>query len=97
MIVNTARGAVMDEAALCDALESGQVGSVGLDVYEKEPKIEPRLLQNEKVMLLPHLGTWTYETQAAMELTVVSNVKAALLEKRLVTRVPEQAGLPYGA
>lgn len=56
VIVNTARGAVIDEAALVDALESGQVASVGLDVYEEEPKIHPGLVANEKVLLLPHMG-----------------------------------------
>ena len=61
VIINTARGAVMDEAALVQALDDGVVGSVGLDVYEEEPKIHPGLLKNEKVMLLPHMGTASYE------------------------------------
>jgi len=68
VIVNTARGAVMDEAALVDALESGKVRSAGLDVYEEEPEVHPGLIQNENVLLLPHLGTHSYETQYAMEL-----------------------------
>ena len=61
VIVNTARGAVMDEAALVDALESGKVASVGLDVYEDEPNVHPGLVANEKVCLVPHMGTFTYE------------------------------------
>ena len=61
VLVNTARGAVIDEAALVKALDSGRVGSCGLDVYEKEPKIEPGLVANPHVMLLPHMGTWTVE------------------------------------
>lgn len=61
VIINTARGAVMDEAALVQALDEGIVGSVGLDVYEEEPKIHPGLVRNEKVMLLPHMGTASYE------------------------------------
>ena len=61
MVVNTARGAVMDEDALVKALESGQVWSAGLDVFEEEPKIHPGLVANPHVMLLPHLGTWTVE------------------------------------
>ena len=95
VIVNTARGAVMDEAALVDALDAGTVASVGLDVYEAEPEIHPGLVRNEKVLLLPHLGTYTHETQTAMEKVVVANLRAALTEKRLVTRVPEQQGMRY--
>lgn len=56
VIVNTARGAVMDEDALVKALESGQVRSCGLDVFEEEPKIHPELIKNPRVMLLPHMG-----------------------------------------
>jgi glyoxylate reductase len=67
VIVNTARGAVMDEAALVAALESGQVSSVGLDVYEHEPKIHPDLQKHPRALLVPHMGTWTYETEKKME------------------------------
>lgn len=61
VIVNTARGAVIDESALVDALNSGHVASVGLDVYENEPRIHPGLIGNPHVMLVPHMGTWTVE------------------------------------
>lgn len=61
----------MDEDALVKALASGKVFSAGLDVYEEEPKVHPGLVENEHVMLLPHMGTYTYETQEAMELFVV--------------------------
>ena len=61
VIVNTARGGVMDEAALVKALDEGTVASVGLDVFEEEPEIHPGLVKNEKVTLLPHLGTYTVE------------------------------------
>jgi glyoxylate reductase len=61
VIVNTARGAVMNEAALVQALDSGHVLSCGLDVYEEEPKIHPGLVANPNVMLVPHMGTWTVE------------------------------------
>jgi glyoxylate reductase len=61
VIVNTARGAVIDEEALVAALDSGQVASVGLDVYENEPAIHPGLLANPHVILVPHMGTWTVE------------------------------------
>lgn len=61
VIVNTARGAVIDEAALVKALDSGKVWSAGLDVYEEEPKIHPGLLANPNILLLPHVGTYTVE------------------------------------
>jgi len=61
VIVNTARGAVMDEEALVRALENGKVWSCGLDVFEEEPKIHPGLVANPQVMLVPHMGTWTVE------------------------------------
>ena len=63
VLVNTARGAVIDEAALVKALDSGKVASVGLDVYEQEPKVHWGLKANPHVMLLPHMGTWTVEVR----------------------------------
>jgi lactate dehydrogenase-like 2-hydroxyacid dehydrogenase len=91
VIVNTARGAVMDEAALVDALASGKVYSCGLDVFENEPKIHPDLLANPNVFLVPHMGTWTVETQTKMEAWTISNVRLALTEGKLRSIVPEQA------
>lgn len=61
VIVNTARGAVMDEDALVQALASGKVRSCGLDVFEDEPKVHPGLLSNPSVMLIPHMGTHCHE------------------------------------
>ncbi|KJZ73037.1 hypothetical protein HIM_07609 [Hirsutella minnesotensis 3608] len=90
VIVNTARGAVMDEAALVDALDSGRVASVGLDVYEDEPEIHPGLLANQSVLLVPHMGTWTKETQTKMEEWAISNVRMALTDAKLRSIVPEQ-------
>ena len=87
VVVNTARGAVMDEAALVDALDSGKVASVGLDVYEDEPNIHPGLMRNENVLLVPHLGTHTYETQKAMEVLVINNIRAAITKGELLTPV----------
>lgn len=66
VIVNTARGAIIDESALVCALESGRVWSCGLDVYEDEPAIHPQLLANPRVMLLPHMGTWTVEASQTL-------------------------------
>ena len=90
VIVNTARGAVMDEAALVDALASGKVSTVGLDVYEAEPAIHPGLMANPRVLLVPHMGTWTVETQTKMEEWTISNVRAAVLDGKLRSIVPEQ-------
>jgi glyoxylate reductase len=93
IIVNTARGAVMDEAALVDALAAGQVSSVGLDVYEDEPRIHPGLVENPRVLLVPHMGTWTVETQTKMEEWTISNVRLAVTEGRLRSIVPEQKSM----
>jgi glyoxylate reductase len=90
VITNTARGAVIDEAALVSALESGKVWSAGLDVFEEEPKIHPGLLENPNVMLLPHMGTWTIETQTKMEVWAIDNVKMAVSEGGLKSPVWEQ-------
>jgi len=72
VIVNTARGAVIDEAALVKALADGKVFSAGLDVYEEEPKIHQGLMDNPHVLLLPHMGTATVETQIKMEVSLSS-------------------------
>ncbi|KAL3420568.1 D-isomer specific 2-hydroxyacid dehydrogenase [Phlyctema vagabunda] len=92
IIVNTARGKLIDEKALVDALESGKVFSAGLDVYEEEPEIHPGLIDNPNVVLLPHIGTATFETQKNMELLVLENLKSAIEKGSLVTQVPEQTG-----
>ncbi len=65
-IINTARGPIIDEEALCDALESGHLGGAGLDVYEFEPQVNPRLLKLRNVVLAPHIGSATFETRSAM-------------------------------
>jgi len=90
IIINTARGKLIDEAALVAALDSGKVFSAGLDVYEEEPKINEGLLKNPNVVLLPHIGTATMETQRDMELLVLENMKTAVTEGQLVTQVSEQ-------
>jgi glyoxylate reductase len=71
VIINTARGAVIDEAALVDALASGKVASCGLDVYENEPAIHPGLVANEQVVLVPHMGTWTVEVSTRVVFVIL--------------------------
>ncbi|KAK9324016.1 D-isomer specific 2-hydroxyacid dehydrogenase [Lipomyces orientalis] len=93
VIVNTARGAVIDEQALVDALESGKVRCVGLDVFEAEPAIHPGLMANPKVILMPHVGTRTYETQKKMEIQVINNVRSAITNAKLLNVVPEHLHL----
>ncbi len=75
-MINTARGDVVDEAALVAALEAGEIAGAGLDVFEKEPAVSPGLLKMENVVLLPHLGSATQETRKAMGMRVVENVVA---------------------
>ncbi|KAL5084636.1 hypothetical protein Trisim1_011543 [Trichoderma cf. simile WF8] len=90
VIVNTARGGVMDEAALVDALNTGKVLSVGLDVYQQEPNIHPGLVSNPHICLLPHMGTSTVETKTKMEEWTISNVRSALEKGKLLSLVMEQ-------
>lgn len=92
VIVNTARGALINEKELVGALESGKVASAGLDVFENEPAVEDGLLNNPRVVLLPHIGTNTYETQRDMELLVLMNLESGVDKGKLLTPIPEQKG-----
>ncbi|MBI2796016.1 MAG: D-glycerate dehydrogenase [Gemmatimonadetes bacterium] len=76
ILVNTARGDVIDEAALVDALGRQQLAAVGLDVYEHEPAVSPGLLATDRVVLLPHVGSATIETRTAMGMCVLANLRA---------------------
>lgn len=89
VLVNTARGPIVNEDALYEALQSGKVWGAGLDVHEHEPKIHPGLIENENCVLLPHVGTATMETQRKMEALVIENVKSALKWGCLLTPVME--------
>jgi glyoxylate reductase len=83
MLVNTARGPIVDEAALAAALRDGVIAGAGLDVYEREPEVDPELLQlRERVVLLPHLGSATGTTRREMCRTAVRNVRDVLLGRR---------------
>lgn len=89
VVVNTARGKVINETALVQALETGKVLSAGLDVYEDEPKVHPGLLTHPRSVLLPHIGTYTNESQTKMEDLVMDNLVSALTKNTLITPVPE--------
>ncbi|MET0179443.1 MAG: D-glycerate dehydrogenase [Novosphingobium sp.] len=74
-LVNTARGDLVDERALIEALEQGRIGGAGLDVYANEPAIDPRLLALPNVILLPHLGSATFEGREASGERVIANIR----------------------
>ena len=75
-LINTARGDIVDEAALVDALKRRLIAGAALDVFEREPQVSPDLLTMENVVLLPHLGSATQETRVAMGLRALENLKA---------------------
>lgn len=75
-LVNTSRGEVLDENALIEALESGRIAGAGLDVYVNEPHVDRRFLNLANTVLLPHMGSATYEGRAAMGEKVIANIRA---------------------
>jgi lactate dehydrogenase-like 2-hydroxyacid dehydrogenase len=75
-LINTARGDVVDEAALVEALRAGRIRGAGLDVFEREPHVPDALREMENVVVLPHLGSATEETRSAMGMKVVDNITA---------------------
>ena len=86
-LINAARGNVVDEEALLAALEGGRIAGAGLDVYPKEPEVNPRLIGLPNVMLLPHLGSATIETRTAMGEKVIDNILAFAAGREPLDRV----------
>jgi len=87
ILINTARGDLVREEALAQALESGHLGAAGLDVYAEEPEIHPRLLSAPRTVLLPHIGSATEETRRKMATIAVANVQSVLSGKPPLTPV----------
>jgi glyoxylate reductase len=86
-LVNTARGPVVDEAALAEAIELGVIRGAALDVFEGEPLVNPRLLASDRVVLTPHIGSATTETRTAMAVLAARNVVAVLTGQPALTPV----------
>ena len=91
ILVNTSRGAVVDEAALVTALREGWIAAAGLDVYEAEPRLAPGLAELPNAVLAPHLGSATVRTRSAMAELVARNVRAALAGEPLPCWLNPQA------
>jgi hydroxypyruvate reductase len=89
ILVNVARGSVVDEAALIEALETKAIAGAALDVFASEPEVDPRLRRLPHVLLSPHIGSATMATRQAMADLVVANLKAHFGGQPLPTPVPE--------
>lgn len=87
ILINIARGEIVDEAALINALDKGQIAGAGLDVYEFEPKVPDALITRENVTLLPHLGTATLEVRTDMGMLAMDNIEAFVNGKPLPSKV----------
>jgi lactate dehydrogenase-like 2-hydroxyacid dehydrogenase len=92
-LINVSRGSVVDEAAMIDALSSGKLGWAGLDVFEGEPHVPQALRDLPNTVLLPHVGSATHETRAAMGDLTVDNLLQHLKDGTVITAVPECAHL----
>ena len=89
ILVNVARGSVVDESALIDALERGVIGGAALDVFEDEPRVPARLMALPHVVLVPHVGSATAATRQAMADLAFGNLEAHFAGRPLPTPIPE--------
>ena len=86
-LINIARGSIVDEQALIQALDNKQIAGVALDVFEHEPQVSQALMENDSVVLTPHIGSATQETRMDMDALLLDNVAAFVQEGRLLTSV----------
>jgi lactate dehydrogenase-like 2-hydroxyacid dehydrogenase len=91
ILVNVARGSVVDEAALIEALEGGVIGGAALDVFEDEPRVPQRLMDLPQVVLVPHIGSATGQTRQAMADLAFGNLREHFAGRPVLTPVPECA------
>jgi lactate dehydrogenase-like 2-hydroxyacid dehydrogenase len=82
ILINASRGPVVDEKALVQALQEGEIAGAGLDVYEREPEVDPALVQMKNVVLVPHIGSASRETRLHMAMMAAENLVAGLTGKR---------------
>jgi glyoxylate reductase len=91
VLVNTSRGPVIDEQALAEALRDGEIFAAGLDVFEKEPEVNPLLLEQENAVVIPHLGSASVDTRIAMGMLAAENLIAALEGRKPPTLINPDA------
>ena len=89
-LINASRGPVVDEKALVQALQEGRIAGAGLDVYEREPGVEPALMKMKNVVLVPHIASASHETRLRMAMMAAENLVAGLAGKRPPNLVNEE-------
>jgi lactate dehydrogenase-like 2-hydroxyacid dehydrogenase len=95
-LINVARGSVVDEAALVEALQNGVIAGAGIDVFANEPQVPEALCKLSNVVLTPHMASATTETRQAMADLAYANMQAGIAGLPLRTPVPECVGMGMG-